>query len=141
MMVTTTYRIVSANPMISRILPAAGSVSLNRLLGLQQFVRRKARMALPEKREQASLGATPYKHNLDGVQDDQEIYAHGRILDVIQVVAQLFLGVFDRTSILVKNLSPSGDTRTNGVSQVVVRNLLLQRGDKLRPLGTRTHKT
>jgi hypothetical protein len=56
--------------MISWLLPSARSVSLN-LLGLQQFVRRKARMALPEKREPASLGATSDKHNLDGIQEDQ----------------------------------------------------------------------
>src|ERR1700674_4612571 len=126
--------------MIMQKLQSACSGLPNRSRGLPTPALRNPRTTITVKGERASLCATSQKYNLDRVQDDQQIQPCRCILDVIEVIPKVFLGVLDRAAIPIEDLSPPGNSWTNRVPKVVVRNLLTERCDKLGPLRTRPDK-
>src|SRR5437764_12708075 len=59
------------------------------------------------------------------------------MLDVVEVVAQLFHGVLARGAVAVLHLRPPGEARLDGVALLVERNLLRQLLDEERAFRTR----
>jgi hypothetical protein len=68
------------------------------------------------------------------LEKDEEIKSRGQVLNVEEVVAKFFLGILNRAPILKANLSPAGDPRPDGMSQIIVGNFAAEPFDKFRPL-------
>src|ERR1700732_250463 len=81
------------------------------------------------------------KYDFDGLKKDQQIEPGRHIFDIEKVIAKLFLRILDRAPVLVTNLSPSRDPRSNCVPQIVMGNLLLQPFHKLWTLWPRPDQT
>src|SRR5574337_661442 len=55
------------------------------------------------------LAATPsQQHDLYSLQDNYKIEGEAHVLDVIQIVLELLLGILERTGVLVADLRPAG---------------------------------
>src|SRR6185295_9199730 len=78
------------------------------------------------------------ENHLYGIEDDEEVEEEREILDVVEVILQLLECVLDRRSVVVLYLGPAGYARFDRESFHVVRDLLLQGDNKLRPLGPRS---
>src|SRR5580704_1985166 len=87
----------------------------------------------------ASFCAAPQKYCLGGVEKDQKVEPWRHVLNVKEVVPELFLGILDRVSVFVANLSPPSNPRPNGMPQVVVRNFSSKPIHEFRPLWAWTN--
>src|SRR3990172_10296761 len=83
-----------------------------------------------------SPGSFPEEHNLHTVEKNKQVEKHGQILDVIQVVLKLFQRVLDTASIAISHLGPSGDPWLDRKALAIEGDLLPQRVDEHRSLGS-----
>src|SRR5690606_22604527 len=80
------------------------------------------------------------KHDLDGLQQDQEIEQQAMVLDVEQVELQLLVCVCGGCAIGIAELRPPGQARLHRVAHAVVADFVVELVDKLRALGPRADK-
>src|SRR5438094_3884322 len=81
--------------------------------------------------------ASSEKDDLNRVEQDQKIEEERKVLDVVQIVLELFQRVVDGRSVAVLDLSPARDPRLDGKPLHVEGDLLLQVLDELGPLRAR----
>ena len=62
------------------------------------------------------------------------------MFDVVKVVPKLFLRLLERGTVPVAHLGPAGNTRTDAMAQVVVRNLFLEPLDEFRSFWARANE-
>lgn len=67
-----------------------------------------------------SSAAVPEPHDLDILQQNLQIEQQGLILDVTQVVAQLFDRIINRAPVGIAQLRPTRQPRADAVAQIVV---------------------
>src|SRR5437879_2356917 len=82
--------------------------------------------------------ASSEKDDLNSVEQDQKIEEERKVLDVVQIVLELFQRVVDGRSVAVLDLSPARDPRLDGKPLHVERDLLLKVLDELWPLRARS---
>src|SRR5215467_13642826 len=85
--------------------------------------------------------AAAKKNHFKSRQDDGQVQLKGEILDVIQLVLELALCIFDGGSILILDLRPAGDPWPDTVPAPVQRNHFFEHLAKLRLLRAGTYKT
>src|SRR5882762_1421451 len=88
----------------------------------------------------ASFCAPPQKYCLGGAEKDQTIQSRRHVLNVEEVIPKLFLGILDRIPVFVANLSPPGNSRPNGLPQVIVGNFSSEPVHEFRPFWARANK-
>src|ERR1700751_3712849 len=77
---------------------------------------------------------------LYGLEHDEQIESQRHVLDVVEIEFELFSSLFERRSISVSNLRPSGKSWPNHMPQFEVWNLLNEPRNKFRPFRTRADK-
>src|SRR6266853_6797260 len=82
--------------------------------------------------------ASSEKDDLNSVEQDQKIEEERKVLDVVQIVLELFQRVVDGRSVAVLDLSPARDPRLDGKPLHVEGDLLLKVLDELWPLRRST---
>src|ERR1700730_4362005 len=85
-----------------------------------------------------SLRSPAQQHFFYRLESNEQVERHRDMLDVVKVVSKLFLRLFERGTIVIAHLGPAGNSRTNSMAQVVVRDLLLEPLDKFRSFWART---
>src|SRR5882672_4203691 len=78
------------------------------------------------------------QHDLNGVEQDQEVEEERKVLDVVEIVLQLLERVVDGGAVVILVLGPAGDAELHGEPLHVEENLLLEILDELRTLGARS---
>src|SRR5688572_400297 len=81
-------------------------------------------------------GSPREEYDLHGMQEDEHIEKDRHVLDVVEVVLQLFPCVLDGGAVGVSYLSPSGDARLHREAVKVERHLLRELGHERDPLGS-----
>src|SRR4051812_41159607 len=81
--------------------------------------------------------ASALRHGHDRPQADRQVEAGLVVADVVQVVRELALRVLDAGAVAVADLRPAREPRRDKVAKVVIRDLLGQLADELRPLRAR----
>src|SRR5438132_3692870 len=81
--------------------------------------------------------ASSEKDDLNSVEQDQKVEEERKVLDVVQIVLELFQRVVDGRSVAVFDLSPARDPRLDGKPLHVEGDLLLKVLDELWPLRAR----
>src|SRR5882762_9044513 len=101
----------------------------------------KQRRSGPRTTTTTALFCAPSKkYGLGGVEKDQKIKSWRHILNVKEVVPKLFLGILDRASVFVAYLGPPGNSRPNGMPQVIVGNFSSEPVHEFRPFWARANK-
>src|SRR4029077_586133 len=116
----------------------SGGTATRAIAGIPRTCTRSVRR-LP--RIPMSLRAPAQQDDLDRLEHDQNVQTERRILDIEQVVLQLFLGVLYGITVLVANLRPAGNPGPHGVADPVIRNFLAEPLHKFRTLRPRSHKS
>src|SRR6266404_5313738 len=81
--------------------------------------------------------ASSEKDDLNSVEQDQKVEEERKVLDVVQIVLELFQRIVDGRSVAVLDLSPARDPRLEGKPLHVEGDLLLKVLDELWPLRAR----
>src|SRR5258708_30228436 len=92
-------------------------------------------------RKRSSLGAPSQKDCLDRFEHDEQIKTDGQVLDVVEIVFELLFCLLQGRSILVSNLCPACQSRTNDVAQFIEWNFAIEPIHELWPLGSRTNES
>src|SRR5205823_2358689 len=85
--------------------------------------------------------APPQDHRLQRLHDDDEIERNRKILDVVEIVLELFNRVFDACPIRVADLRPAGHARLDYVTLAVERDALRQLAHELGAFRSRSDET
>src|SRR5713226_9333226 len=94
----------------------------------------------PRPKMPISLRAPAQQDNLDGLEHDEQIQSEGGILDVKQVILQLFPRILHRVSVPVPHLRPARNAGTYDMPDTVVGNLFAQPLDELGTFRARTNE-
>src|SRR5687768_6394799 len=82
------------------------------------------------------------EHNhFNGIYENDDIEKQAMILDIVQVILQLFDRILHRGPVAIANLGPSGYSRLDAVSDVVIRDFGTKLIYKIWPFRTRSNKT
>src|SRR5512145_1423065 len=83
-----------------------------------------------------SVGALAGKHDAYGIEEDENVEKQGVVLDVIEIVLELFGRVLDGRTVMVANLCPAGNPRLDAVPYGIERDFLGQLIDEEGAFGT-----
>src|SRR4029077_14763070 len=81
------------------------------------------------------------QHNFRGLKQDGQIQGQRKMFDVEEVILKLRFYLFDAGPVLVLDLGPAGNSRTNRIAQGVEWGFSLEHAAEDRPLRTWPHKT
>src|ERR1044071_2186897 len=84
--------------------------------------------------------SSPQDHSFHGFENDKQIQGEAHMLCIVEVVLKLFLSLFQRSSVLVFHLRPTGKPGADDMTQMVVRDRLHQPLHEFRALWARTDK-
>src|ERR1700730_3125631 len=81
------------------------------------------------------------QNGFDRPQENCQVESQRKVLDVVEVVVELFLSVCDRVAVFVAYLRPTSDSWRNSVSQWVKRDFAREEFDEFGTFGSRSNKT
>src|SRR5262245_31395927 len=76
------------------------------------------------------------KNNSHGANEDDKIKKQPAVPQIVEIIGQLVPPVLQRGAIGVIDLGPAGDPRLHGMTLVIIRDVLGQPVDEIRPLRT-----
>src|SRR5665213_3525091 len=79
----------------------------------------------------SSLRSPAVDDGLDGLKHDEEVEAERHVLEVVEIVLELFLGFGEGGAVAVPNLRPAGEARANEMAEIVEGQVLREHGDEL----------
>src|SRR5688500_15334219 len=88
-----------------------------------------------------SLPASRHENGLNGLDENKQVERRGHVLDVEEVILELFQRVFDAGPIRVTDLRPAGNAGLDNVTLAVKADLASQFRDEFRPFRTWPDKT
>src|SRR5437868_1366769 len=88
----------------------------------------------------ASLGSTrapAKKHNANRLEDNDGVQHQRLVLNVVEIILQLFDGIFERRAVRVANLRPAGQSGLHQMALRIVTNLFFKPRDEDGAFGSR----
>src|SRR2546426_5234625 len=87
-----------------------------------------------------SARTPPKADDLDGLKENEQVEEDREVLDVVEVVLELFQRVFDRGAVAILDLGPAGNARLGSEAMDVEGYFRLELTHEVGSLGSRTYQ-